>query len=103
MNVYDGIVQGLSEAIDYNKGKIKARTKTMYIEPVSDFEAAEIKNIRNELGMTQVSFAWLMGVSNKTVEAWESGRNKPDGPARRILGMIKSDPELPQKLNIIAK
>ena len=48
MNVYDGIVQGLSEAIDYNKGKIKARTKTMYIEPVSDFEAAEIKNIRNE-------------------------------------------------------
>ncbi|MBD5104755.1 MAG: helix-turn-helix domain-containing protein [Ruminococcaceae bacterium] len=75
----------------------------MSIEPVPDFEAAEIKSIRNELGMTQVLFAGFMGVSTKTVEAWESGRNMPNGPARRILTMLKADPALPQRLNIIAK
>ena len=53
--------------------------------------------------MTQVLFAGFMGVSPKTVEAWEAGRNMPDGPARRILAMLKVDPALPQKLNIIAK
>ncbi len=103
MNVYDGIIQGLEEAIAYNEGKIKARTKTMSISPVPDFEAAEIKNIRNELGMTQVLFAGFMGVSTKTVEAWEAGRNMPDGPARRMLSMLKADPALPQRFNIIAK
>ena len=103
MKVYDGIMQGLNEAVAYNQGKIKARTKTISVEPVPEFEATEIKNIRNELGMTQVLFAGFMGVSTKTVEAWEAGRNMPDGPARRILSMLKTDPSLPQKMNIIAK
>lgn len=103
MKVYDGIMQGLNEAVAYNQGKIKARTKTISVEPVPEFEATEIKNIRNELGMTQVLFAGFMGVSTKTVEAWEAGRNMPDGPARRILSMVKTDPSLPQKMNIIAK
>lgn len=96
-------MQGLEEAIAYNEGKIKVRTKTMSISPVPDFEATEIKNIRNELGMTQVLFAGFMGVSTKTVEAWEAGRNMPGGPARRILSMLKADPALPQRFNIIAK
>ncbi len=103
MKVYDGIMQGLEEAVQYNEGKIKARTNTLKISPVPDFEAKEIRNIRNELGMTQVLFAGFMGVSAKTVEAWEAGRNMPDGPARRILAMLKADPALPQKFNIIAK
>ena len=103
MEVYKGIVQGLEEAIAYNEGKVKARTNTMSISPVPDFEAKEIKNIRNELGMTQVLFAGFMGVSTKTVEAWESGRNMPDGPARRILSMLEVDPSLPQRFNIITK
>ncbi|MBO5429336.1 MAG: helix-turn-helix domain-containing protein, partial [Peptococcaceae bacterium] len=58
---------------------------------------------RKELGMTQVLFAGFMGVSTKTVEAWEAGRNMPDGPARRILAMLQIDPTLPQKLNIVTK
>lgn len=103
MKVYDGIMQGLNEAIEYNEGKIKARTKTMSIEPIPEFGATEIKSIRNELGMTQVLFAGFMGVSIKTVEAWEAGRNMPDGPARRILAMVKMDPGLPQRLNIVTK
>ena len=103
MKVYDGIIKGLNEAVAYKEGKIKARTKIMSIEPVPEFEANEIKSIRNELGMTQVLFAGFMGVSTKTVEAWEAGRNMPDGPARRILAMIKMDPGLPQRLNIVAK
>lgn len=103
MTVYEGIMQGLNEAIAYNEGKINARTKTISIEPVPAFEATEIRGIRHELGMTQVLFAGFMGVSTKTVEAWEAGRNMPDGPARRILAMLKTDPMLPQKMNIITK
>lgn len=65
--------------------------------PVREFEAGEIKEIRNGLGMTQTVFAMFMGVSKKTVEAWEAGRNMPDGPARRLLAMAQADPQITEK------
>ena len=67
MKVYDGIMQGLNEAIEYSEGKLKARKNTMSVNPVPEFDAREIKCIRNGLGMTQVLFAGFMGVSAKTV------------------------------------
>lgn len=69
--------------------------------PLRDYEAREIKEIRNSLGMTQTVFALFMGVSKKTVEAWESGRNMPDGPARRLLAMVQADPEIPARYGIV--
>lgn len=56
----------------------------MTVLPLKEYEATDIKKIRNDIGATQVVFASIMGVSKKTVEAWEAGRNKPDGPARPI-------------------
>ena len=44
--------------------------------------------IRNNAGMTQLVFANYMGVSKKTVEAWECGRSHPTGsvlPSLRFL------------------
>ena len=48
----------------------------------------EIRKIRAKTGMTQAIFAAYMGVSKKTVEAWERGINKPTGPACRLLAII---------------
>ena len=69
--------------------------------PLKEYSACEIKAIRNSLGMTQTVFALFMGVSNKTVEAWEAGRNMPDGPARRLLSMVQADPEIPTRYGIV--
>ena len=103
MNIYNGIIQGLEEAVAYNEGRGKARTNTISISPVPDFEAKEIKSIITELGMTQVLFAGLMGVSPKTVEAWEAGRNHPEGAACRLLSLTKADPQFPQKAGIVLR
>jgi putative transcriptional regulator len=37
-------------------------------------------------------FAGSLGVSPKTVEAWENGRNKPEGTSRRLLEIVRDDP-----------
>ena len=47
------------------------------IAPVKEFNPSEIRTIRTEAGMTQTIFACYMGVSKKTVEAWEAGRSHP--------------------------
>lgn len=102
MSVYKSIIQGLNEAVEYEKGNIKAKKIKCQVNPVPDFSAKEIKNLRNELLMSQITFAALMGVSEKTVEAWEAGTNKPVGAARRMMEILKIDPSIPQKYNIVS-
>lgn len=97
------IMQGLGEALEHVQGKRKLRSHTLTVEPVKEYSAAEIKSIRNALGMAQSVFAVSLGVSKKTVEAWESGRNRPEGPARRILGMIQKDPTVLDRCNVISR
>ncbi len=101
MNVFEEIKTGLNEAIEYEKGNLKANSKILSITPLEEFSASEIKEIRKSTGLTQVLFANYLGVSLKTVEAWESGRNKPNGSACRMLSITKSNPKFPKTSGII--
>jgi putative transcriptional regulator len=92
MSVYESIMQGLTEAVDYHQGKIRARKTKLTIKPVDTFKTDEIKQIRQRTGLSQVMFASSMGVSPKTMEAWENGRNKPEGASRRRLELVRDDP-----------
>jgi putative transcriptional regulator len=92
MNVYESIMQGLTEAVDYQQGKITARKTRLTIKPVAAFNTEDIKHIRQKTGLSQVVFAGSLGVSPKTVEAWENGRNKPEGASRRLLEIVRDDP-----------
>ncbi len=89
--LFDDLVQGLNEAIDYEKGSGKARVKTYTILPVQEYSGAEIRDIRMKAGMTQRVFAMYMGVSPKTIEAWECGRTHPTGPAFRLMHYLATN------------
>lgn len=76
--------------------------KECIVVPLHEYSAEEIKEIRSKLCMTQALFALFMGVSKKTVEAWESGHNTPSGASLRLLSMVEKDPELPKKCNVVS-
>lgn len=101
MSVFDDIKTGLNQAIKYEQGALKAKATTLEIAPLDTFDAMEIKIIRQSTGLTQKKFACFIGVSVKTVEAWEAGRNHPDGAACRLLALTKKDPSFPQKSGIV--
>lgn len=103
MSVYENIMAGLEESLEHAQNKKTLRTTTFYIEPLQEYAPEEIKKIRIALGMTQVLFASFLGVSPKTVEAWESGRNRPEGPARRMLSLVQRDPQLPERYSIVTR
>ena len=87
---FDNLMTGLNEAVAIERGEIIGR-KTIYeIQPVKKYDNAQIKRIRNSVGMTQVLFASYMGVSCKTVEAWENGVNHPTGSACRLISMLEN-------------
>jgi putative transcriptional regulator len=58
------------------------------VEPIKVFTANDIKKIRKKMGTTQGFLAKWLGVSKKTVQAWESGRNIPNGPSARLLSLL---------------
>jgi putative transcriptional regulator len=101
MSLFEEIKAGLNEAIEYEKGNLKANSRTLTITPIEEFTASEIKDIRKNTGMTQALFAKYLGVSLKTVEAWEAGRNQPNGTACRMLSITKKDPQFPKRSGIV--
>ena len=60
---------------------------------VTTFKPADIRAIRDELGVTQVQFAMMIGVSVATLRNWEQGRRVPEGPARALLRVAAVDPQ----------
>lgn len=92
-SLFEDLREGLQEAIDYEKGSGKAKRTVFMITPVNKYSNEQIKSIRNKSGMTQAVFANYMGVSKKTVEAWELGRTHPTGPACRLLDILDQGKE----------
>ena len=54
-------------------------------------QANEIKTLRDLLGWTQDRLAEELGVQRTAVALWETGRNKPGGPCKKLLSQIVSD------------
>jgi putative transcriptional regulator len=91
---YDSIIKGLGEIEAHKKGRVKLRTTVLMVEPTREYDAKAVKRVRQKLRLPQRAFAKLCGVSSKTVEAWESGRNVPNGSARRPFELIEKDQEI---------
>ncbi len=58
-----------------------------------ELSSAQIRSIRNSLGVSQSLFATFLGVRMPTVRSWEQGQRVPSAMARRFLGVIRDDPE----------
>ena len=85
-------IEGMDDFLKENK--VKGLTvKTVSIEPVAVFTAAEIKQLRTRLNLSQAILAGILGVSHKAVQAWEAGTNQPAGPAARLIDMLERKPE----------
>lgn len=87
-SLFEDLCQGLNEAIEIEKGSLKGKETVLEIEPVRKFSGKEVKRIRNQQGMTQKVFAMCLGVSPKTIEAWECDRNEPSGSACRLMMLL---------------
>lgn len=72
------------------------------IADIPRFTPDEIKAIRINSNLTQDEFASCIGVSRRAVESWESGRTVPPGTARRIIGLMKNNPNFAVENELIS-
>lgn len=91
---FDILSSALDEAIEDARSEkkfLRSETLSIEIEPLGEYSASDVREIRRSTGLTQSLFAKWLGVSTRTVEAWEAGRNKPSGPSNRLLGLLQSN------------
>ena len=61
------------------------------------FRGDEVKTIRYKLNLSQSEFAMMIGVSLATLQGWEEGRHRPDGPAQALLRVCSKNPKIVAK------
>lgn len=98
---FESIMRGLSEVKAHQEGKLKLKTTAIKIAPLPTYDAHAVKALRLALGLSQTVFAQVLGVAKKTVEAWEAGRNIPNGAACRFLEVLRKDPGFIQRERIM--
>ncbi|HWA90233.1 MAG TPA: helix-turn-helix domain-containing protein [Rhizomicrobium sp.] len=56
--------------------------------------AEDVKSLRRRLGLSQTEFAARYGFSVETIRNYEQGHRRPTGPARVLLDVVASEPDL---------
>ncbi|HAB18200.1 MAG TPA: helix-turn-helix domain-containing protein [Verrucomicrobiota bacterium] len=86
--LFEELLQSVNEAAAIERGALK---------PSRRFEvrtANDIVRVRHQLGLPQVKFAQLLGISEDTLQNWEQGRRKPAGPAKVLLKIAAKHPKI---------
>ena len=83
---FEELIESVKQAGQIKHGKKRAARRFV-------FKPADIRGIRERLGLSQAQFALLIGISVSTLQNWEQGRREPEGPARALLRVADRNPE----------
>ena len=80
-------------AIDlHDAGVMKETTlrefDALCLPPVKELSAIQIKKIRTSVKASQGVFAAYLNTSKSTVQKWEQGAKKPNGPSLKLLNLV---------------
>jgi putative transcriptional regulator len=86
--LFDELVESVKEGMAILRGE-KEPSRVFVVEKRPD-----VKAIRSKLGVSQAEFAAMLGISVRTLENWEQGHRTPKGPARVLLRVAATHPEI---------
>lgn len=84
--LYDELAESIKEAGKIRRGRAKPSR-------VFNYDAIDIRKLRESIDVSQSQFARMIGVSKSTLQNWEQGRRRPRGPARALLRVFEKDPK----------
>ena len=80
--------QGLHHVGAINKTTMR-EYDAMCLDLIPEFNAKDIKRIREHAHVSQPVFARYLNTSESTVQKWEAGKKKPSGMALRLLSVVE--------------
>jgi putative transcriptional regulator len=62
--------------------------------PDVQLSTSQIKEIREQMNLSQTVFAKLLNVSPSSIRQWEQGKRQPTGATQVLLELLKKTPHL---------
>ena len=59
------------------------------LPPVKEYSAKQIKQLRLKTKASQTVFAAYLNTSKSTIQKWEQGQKKPNGPSLKLLNLVE--------------
>jgi putative transcriptional regulator len=91
-----GRLEEFAEALEKDHSiteQFNCRRRVLKLKP-KPYDPQMVKHAREKLGVSQAAFAIFLGVSPKTVQAWERGDLSPNKMACRFMDEIQRNPKM---------
>lgn len=100
-NFGDLLIASAKEALAIARGEMAparvtyaaTTTRNVQVAAPPPFDAKRVRALRRRLDLSQTVFAQVLGVSDKTIKAWEQGHS-PTAPMRRLLEIAEEHPDV---------
>ena len=92
-DLFDELVQSVREMKAIKAGRMKPSRVTR-AEDLLGKGILDVAILRAQFKLSQAKFAALLGISVNTLQNWEQGRRTPEGPARVLLRVAATHPEV---------
>ena len=86
------LLRSAQQARGWVNGK-PGRARVTYV-PVPE---VDVRKLRVGMGLSQTRFAAKFGFSLDSIQNWEQGHRRPEGPARVLLAVIARNPAAVEK------
>jgi len=83
------LIESAQQALEFAKGTANTADYRIMLPKEID-----VKQIREQLGLSQSEFARRFGFSVRTCQEWEQGRSRPRGVALNFLILLQQEPEM---------
>ncbi|NCO39838.1 MAG: hypothetical protein AUJ96_05825 [Armatimonadetes bacterium CG2_30_66_41] len=93
-DAFNELAEALAEGVEALRGGAPLVRRRVEVADPKRYGRSEIRSVRRRLGATQAVFAEVLGVSPRTVQAWEQGQKKPSSLACRMLQVVEERPEV---------
>ena len=77
---------------DFERTLLRAQRKRLMAGEIRSGQ--DVADLRAFVGLTQVKFAAALGISVRTLQGWEQGRRRPEGPSLALLRIAARHPRL---------
>jgi putative transcriptional regulator len=84
----------LKQAVSFKNGDISHGRISVCEIPTPVYDGTDVRRIRETLRLSQNGLAVALGVSKRTVEAWEAGKSNPSNVANKLIYLIEKNQEL---------
>ncbi len=92
-DLFEQLMESVKEAHEIAAGRRRPARVTRAAD-LLDAKNPDVAALRAHFKLSQAKFAKLLGISVDTLQNWEQGRRRPEGPAKVLLRVAAAHPDV---------